>query len=155
MARLSTCIAFNQDNLNYLVPVVEEARAIVIALSDALVTVKRMIAFNNEILRYHERGGAMCYSVYICVWYRLRNVQTAGNRRGGGNGFRNNMANNLALFRPVSEDDLNRDNEYTPLLNRLNVLRELRERYVALLSAVLESRELFTVNFDNCNTCFK
>ena len=39
-------------------PVVEEARAIVIALSDALVTVKRMIAFNNEILRYN----------YICIY---------------------------------------------------------------------------------------
>ena len=96
------------------------------------------------------------YDLFEYTLYRLRNVQTAGNRRGGGgNGFRGNMANNLALFRPVSEDDLNRDNEYTPLLNRLNTLRELRERYVALLSSVLESRELFTVNFDNCNTCFK
>ena len=60
----------------------------------------------------------------MCILCRLRNIQNAGSRRGGG-GYRNNMGNNLALFRPVSEDDLNRDNEYTPLLNKLNTLREV------------------------------
>ena len=51
MARLSSCIGYNKDNLDHLMPVVEDTRAIVISLSDALVAVKRMMSFNNELLR--------------------------------------------------------------------------------------------------------
>jgi len=136
LARLSSCIAYNQDNLDCLVPIVEDTRSVVISLSDALVTVKRMISFNNELLR-------------------LRNVQTATTRRPQGNNYNRSLTNNIAMFRPVSEDDLNRDGEYVPLLARLNSLREIREKYVTLLAQLLESREMYTVNHENCNACFK
>lgn len=136
LARLSSCITYNQSQLDCLFPVVEDTRSVVIALSDSLATVKRMISFNNELLR-------------------LKNVQNAGTKRGGGYNYNRQISSNIALFRPVSEDDLNRDSEYVPLLARLNSLREIREKYVALLAQLLESREMYTANFDNCNHCFK
>ncbi len=54
---------------------------------------------------------------------RLRNCQNAaggGRRNQGRNGL------NMALFRPVTEDDLSRDADYSPMVARLNQLREVK-----------------------------
>lgn len=63
------------------------------------------------------------FSLHANVLHRLRNVQNAGTRRGGNQ--YNYRGGNMAMFRPVSEDDLSRDAEHGPLLERLNVLREV------------------------------
>ncbi len=132
LARLSSCIAYNQENLREIVPVVEHTREIVIAISDTLSHVKRMVSFNNELMR-------------------LRNVQNAGNRRGNYN-YRNA---NTSFHRPVSEDDILRDTEQATLVERLNTIRNVRERLVSSLAILLENREKFTVDNDNCIKCFK
>lgn len=82
-------------------------------------------------------------------------MQNAGRHRPNGYGGGQFARSAAALFRPVTDEDLQRDAEYTPLSVRLNTLRELREKYVSILSALLESRESYQTNYDNAMQCYK
>lgn len=55
------------------------------------------------------------------------------------------------LFRPVTEDDYAKDPDHLPLTHRLNTLREVREKIVVVLTEMLELRETYTSNRENCN----
>jgi hypothetical protein len=126
--RVEACIEHNRYNLEKSIVPVDEFRAVVDDLTNVSSIIKSMVLFNNEILR-QKNIEASSKGKAIIPW--------AGKKRGHG-------------ATTVSQADLDADPHHSSMFERLLDIRDLRSKHVYNLSRLLEHKESFQLNLQNC-----
>eukprot|EP01038_Epipyxis_sp_PR26KG_P010107 gene10107-13583_t len=124
--RLQTCIKFNRDILSISENPLEDMREFVNKLSNESATLKTMILFNKEILR-------------------IKNIESISK----GKSFVR-WGPKPSMKKNVTEADLANDRDHQMIQLRLEQLRQVREKFVTCLGAILENRGTHLANLENC-----
>lgn len=127
-ARLHSCINFNKTLLSESEGPLEELRSFVNRLSGESSQLKEMMVFNKEIIRFKNLEQVSKGQSFVRWAPSMKPPKRTA----------------------VSESDLMKDDMHPDIETRLIVLRKIRERFVAFLANLLETRGTQLANLDNC-----
>ena len=103
LSRLESCILFNSETVNALEITIDELRNLVSNLSFETSVVKSMVSFNAELVRQRVVQSLSRGRMFV------------------------NWGSRAVMMRPISDQELNEDNEHPELMRRLTTLREVSQ----------------------------